>query len=120
MKKILAIGLISLMVIGGLSIIGCGGGGRNSPESVVRQFWTAVEKGDTRAYSNYMTPEAAAMIAAFGEKAEGGAAEKGGLISTSETIDGDTAVVEMNFGDGSTEEIHLIRVDGKWLITFEK
>jgi hypothetical protein len=54
------------------------------------------------------------------EKAKGMVAAKGGITNTEETIDGDTAIVETTFKDGSTEELNLVKVDGKWKVTIDK
>jgi len=120
MKKfLLIVGLISIMLIIGMAIIGCGGSG-GSPSSVVRQLHTAIEKGDSRAIGQLTTPEAAEMITMFGEKGRGMIAEKGGIERTEETIDGDTAVVTVYYKDGDSDNYSLVKINGRWRVTIEK
>ena len=132
MKKYLFLfGLVSIMLIIGLTVIACGKGG-GSPSDVARQFWTAAEKGDFKTMTNLMDPESAEIMAALSEKMERAAEEdeeggmsdsikeKGGLVKTEETIDGDTATVKLTFGDESTEDLKLVKTDGKWKVTLGK
>jgi hypothetical protein len=112
-------GFIGFILIIGLTVFGCAKGG-GSPSSVSKQFYTALEKGDTKAVNELMTPESAEMMAMFMEKAKGTIASKGGVTKTEETINGDTAVVKTTFKDGSTEELNLVKVDGKWKIIMKK
>jgi len=114
-KLIAAMRLTSLMLIVALvSTIGCNTGG--SPSKVTRQFFAAVEKGDVKTYSELSTPETAQIIVMFGEKAKGSIIAKGGIVSTEETINGDTAVVEITFKDGSKEKLDFKKIDGKWKV----
>jgi len=98
-------------------MVGCGGG---SPTTAARQFVAAVEKGDTRALEKVATEETAQMIAMFGEKAQGSMAEFGRIVSTTETINGNTASVTLTFENGEDMELDLIKVDGNWKVTFDK
>jgi ketosteroid isomerase-like protein len=109
-------GIIGLMLIIGVAI-GCSKGG--SPSNVVKQFIVAIEKGDAKAIGELATPEAAQIVLMFGEKMKGMVAAKGGITNTKETINGDTAVVEITYKDGSKGEMNLVRVDGKWKVTME-
>jgi len=128
MKRIFTIGLISIMLIIGLVFISCGGG--NSPSAVAKQFYAAAEKENFKAMGDLMEPESAQIMAALAEKMEGSAGEeggmgeavkeKGGIVNTEETIDGDTATVRLTFKDESTEELKLVRIDGKWKVTLAK
>jgi hypothetical protein len=54
------------------------------------------------------------------EKAKGQMVDKKGVASTEEKIDGDKAVVKVTYKDGSTDDINLIKVDGKWKVTVAK
>ena len=131
MLKILrAAGIISVMLIIGLAVIGCGGGkGGNSPSGVAKQFYTAAEKGDVKAMTALMDPDSAQLIAAMAEKIEGTAEnegsikknvrEKGGIIKAEEAIEDDTAKVTLTFKDGSTENLDLVKIDGKWKVTIK-
>lgn len=110
--------LISLVLIIGLAVVGCGKGG--SPSSVTRQLYAAIEKGDAKTIGELMTPEAAQMLVMFLEKAKGMVIAKGGITKTEETINGDNAVVTTTFKDGTTEELDLVKIDGKWKVNMEK
>ncbi|MDR2476769.1 MAG: DUF4878 domain-containing protein [Treponema sp.] len=108
-----------LGLIGFMLIIGCSKGG-GSPSDVAKQLYTALEKGDAKTVGELMTPEAAQMMTMFMEKAKGMVTAKGGITSTEETIDGDTAVVKTTFKDGSIEELEFVKIDGKWKVTINK
>ena len=116
-KRVSLAGIIGLLLIIIVVVIGCGRGGA-SPSSVIRQLYTAIERGNTAAINELMVQEAAGMMIMFLSKAQEGLAEQGGIESTEETIDGDTASVIVTFRDGSTQEYDLVRVDGKWKVTF--
>ena len=118
-KNLFSIGLVSLILIIGLALAGCSKGG-GSPSSIARQFYAALEKSDSKAIGELMTPDAAATMLVFAEKAKGMIAAKGSIKSTKETINGNTAVVKATFTDGSTEELNFVKVDGKWKVTIEK
>jgi ketosteroid isomerase-like protein len=120
MKKLsFLMGFIGFALMIGFLFLGCNKGG-GSPSDVTRKLYTAIEKGDAKAVGELMTPEAAQTMTMFMEKAKGMVAAKGGITTTKETIDGDTAVVETTFKDGSSEELNLVKVDGKWKVTIEK
>jgi len=128
MKRFFSIGLISIMLIIGLAVISCGGG--NSPSAVARQFYAAAEKENFKAMTDLMEPESAELMNALAEKMEGSAGEeggmgatvkeKGGIVNAEETIDGDTATVRLTFKDESTEDLKLVRINGKWKVTLAK
>jgi len=117
-KHFLFIGLISLLLIMGIVVIGCGGG--SSPTSVVKKLHTAIEKGDSKAIGQLMTPDAAQMMAMLGEKAKGMMATYGGIAKTEETINGDNAVVKVTYKNGETSDYELVKIDGKWKVTIDK
>jgi hypothetical protein len=120
MKKFLfLVRLISLMLVIGFLVIGCGKGG-GSPSDVAKQLYTALEKGDAKTVGELMTPEAAQTMTMFMEKVKGMVVAKGGITNTEETIDGDTAVVKTTFKDGTTGELEFVKVDGKWKATINK
>jgi ketosteroid isomerase-like protein len=113
---------VFILLIIGLMITGCSSSGK--PSSVVKKFYTAIEKGDTAAFNELMTPDSAQMMIMFAEKAKGMLDEKAdsGSITNAiskmeETINGDTATVKTIFKDGSTENLDLVKVDGKWKIS---
>jgi ketosteroid isomerase-like protein len=119
MKKYLSIaGLISLLMIIGLAVTSCGGGG--SPANVVKQLHTAIEKGDTKKIGELATPEAAGMIAMMGDKAKGMLASYGSITKTEEKINGDTATVTVTYRNGETGDFDLVKTDGKWKVSMNK
>jgi ketosteroid isomerase-like protein len=99
-------------------IAGCGGG--DNPSSVARKFYTAIEKNDSKAMAQVATPDTVQMMAMFGEKASGMVAANGKIKSTTEKIDGDTAVVTLTFENGETSNLDLKKVDGKWKVALSK
>jgi len=119
MKKLLKgvlVAVIAAALVFGMA--SCGGGG--GPSAAAKGFITAVEKGDAKAMEKYATAETAGLIAAFGEKAKTSITEKGKVTDTSEEIDGDTAKVTLTFANGETEDLDLVKVDGKWKVTIKK
>jgi len=118
-KNISLIGLISILLIVGLSVIGCGKGG-GSPSNVVKQLHVAIDKQDAKAIGRLATPEAAEMINMFGEKGKGMLAEKGGIVKTEEIINGDTAIVTVTYKNDETDDYELVKIDGKWKISLDK
>jgi len=98
-------------------ITGCAGG---SPSSAARKFYAAVEKNDAKAMGQVATTETVQMMTLFGEKAQGMMTAYGKIISTTEEIDGDTAVVTLTFENGETQTLDLIKTDGKWKVTIDK
>ena len=117
-KSLFLFGLISLMLIIGLAVIGCSGG--SDPSNVVKQFHTAVEKGDNKAIAKLVTPESSGTVIGLLQLFQGTLMEYGSIESTQQTIDGDTAVVEVTYKNGNTDNYDLVKVDGKWLITINK
>ena len=111
-------GIISLLLITGIVVIGCSGGG--SPTSVVKKLHTAIEKEDSKEIGQLMTPEAAQFVVMLGEKAKGMVSAYGGIEKTEETIDGDNAVVKVEYKNGETGEFELVKIDGKWKVTIDK
>ena len=95
-------------------------GSSESPSSAARKFYAAVEKNDAKAMAQVATPETVQMMAMFGEKAAGMVAANGKIKGTTEEIDGDTAVVTLTFENGETENLDLIKVNGKWKVSIDK
>ena len=125
MKKIFSfIGIISLVLIVGLAVIGCGGGA--SPESVVREFYTAVERGNAQKMLDLSTPESAAMISMLAgmledEKVKGSLEERGRIASTEVTdISDEAATVKVTYANGDDDDFNLVKINGKWKIDVSK
>jgi hypothetical protein len=113
--KVFSMRLIGFAMIVGLVLAGCGGGG--SPAKVVRQYYAALAKGDTKTISVVMTPGAAENLTPFMEKAKEHVTSLGEIVSAEETIDGDSGFVSVTFSNGDTEEISVKKVDGKWRVS---
>jgi hypothetical protein len=101
-----------------LFIAACGGS--DSPSSVARKFYSAIEKNDPKAMGQVATPETVQLMAMFGEKASGMVTANGKITKTTEEINGDTAVVTLTFANGETETLDLKKVDGKWKVALSK
>ena len=116
-KHFSLIGLISLLLVIGIVAAGCSGG---SPTSVVKKLHTAIEKGDSKAIGQLMTPEAAQIMAMMGEKAKGMMATYGGIAKTEESIEGNNAIVKVTYKNGETSDYELEKIDGKWKVSIKK
>ena len=116
-KTLISIGLITLLVIMGSAMVGCTG--TDSPSNVVKKYYKAVNKGDTDAINKLMVPEAAALTLMLMEYMPEEIAGKK-VKKTKQTIDGDNAVVNVTYADGTTNDYELVKVDEKWLITINK
>jgi ketosteroid isomerase-like protein len=114
MKRAIMLACIVCVVF----IAGCSSG--DSPSSVARKFYAAVEKNDAKAMGQVATPETVQMMAMFGEKASGMVTAMGKIKSTTEEIDGDTAVVTLTFESGETSDLDLVKIDGKWKVAIDK
>jgi hypothetical protein len=109
-----------MMLMGIVCLVFITGCGNNSPSAAARKFYTAIGKNDSKAMAEVATPETVQIMAMFGEKAAGMAAENGKITNAAEEIDGDTAVVTLTFANGETEDLDLIKVNGKWKVSVSK
>jgi hypothetical protein len=75
-----------------------------------------VGKNDLKMMAEYATPETVSVMAMFGEKVSGMVSAYGKIDSTSEVVDGDRATVTINFSNGETSDLDMIKVDGKWKV----
>jgi predicted negative regulator of RcsB-dependent stress response len=114
MKRVIMLAGIVCVVF----IASCGS--NDSPSSVARKFYAAVEKNDAKAMGQVATPETVQMMAMFGEKASGMVTAMGKIKKTTEEINGDTAVVTLTFENGETSDLDLIKIDGKWKVVVSK
>ena len=114
MKRVVFFALIICVAF----IASCGSSS-DSPSSVARKFFNAVEKGDSKAMAEVATAETVQLMAMFGEKAKGMATENGKIKSTTEQIDGDTAIVTITFENDETEDLTLKKIDGKWKVAID-
>jgi hypothetical protein len=101
-----------------LMLVGCANA--NTPSSVARKFYEALEKNDSKALGQYATAETTQLMAMFGEKIQETLKTNGKITQTTETIDGDTAVVTITFENGDTTDLDLIKIDGKWKVAITK
>jgi isopenicillin N synthase-like dioxygenase len=98
-------------------ITGCIG---DSPSKTARKFFTALVKNDKKTLEKTATPEMMQMIAIFDEKEKGALSSYGEITDTAEEINGDTAKVTLTFANGETSALDLVKVKGKWKVTFTK
>ena len=85
-RMVMLVGIVCVVFI-----VGCGG--NESPSSVARKFYTALEKNDTRAMAQVATTETVQMMAMLGEKAQGMMTAYGKIKSTTEKIDISSAFI---------------------------
>jgi uncharacterized lipoprotein NlpE involved in copper resistance len=111
--KIMVLGLVCFFVF-----VGCGN--NDTPSSVARKFYTALQKNDTKALGQVATPETVQTMAMFGEKVQGMMQSYGKITNTTEQIDGDTAVVSVTFENGESGDLTLKKIDGKWKVVIDK
>jgi hypothetical protein len=118
MKRVL-VGLAALLCVMLVTIAaGCGGGGSSgsaSPGQVVKDFWTAVSRGDAQAAYDLFSSEdkAALSYEDFSAMFEGPAEEPINVEIVSEKISGDSATVGASF-EGATLDFDLVRQEGSW------
>ena len=118
MKRILKGALIAIAAASlVLGMASCGG---SSPTAAAKAFIAAVEKGDAKAMEKVATKDTVTLMGMFGEKASDSIKEYGKITNTTEKIDGDKAAVSLTFASGKTEELTLIKEDGKWLVYISK
>ncbi|MDR1099506.1 MAG: DUF4878 domain-containing protein [Treponema sp.] len=113
--KVFSMRLAGFAMVIGLVFVGCGNGG--SATNVVKRYYAALAKGDAKTIGAVMTPKAAENLTPFMEKAKEHVTALGAITNTEETIDGDTGVVKVTFENGDTEEIDVVKVDGKWRVS---
>ena len=113
MKKVTFYTTVALMALIIVGLAGCGSG---SPSKVYKKYYVAMEKGDTKAFWVLLPPKFAGNAAENVEAGKRKAARTGGIVSTSETITGDTAVVQVSFRNGEVESILLAKIAGKWML----
>jgi hypothetical protein len=106
-------GLVCFLIFAGCGIA-------DTPSSAARKFYTALQKNDTKLLGQVATPETVQTMAMFGEKVQGMMQAYGKITSTTEQIDGDTAVVSVVFENGETEDLTLKKIDGKWKVAIDK
>jgi len=112
MRKMFFAGTLVLVAfLAGCSLV-------NSPKAAVQKFWKAIQKNDMQALAKVATPETVQLVATFGSKIQGYAANMSEkkIKTVIEKIDGDTAVVTVIFDDGEEENFDLIKVNGKWKV----
>jgi len=107
--------LIALAVVIGFTMAACGGGG-GSPTASTKAFLAALEKNDTKGMEKVATKGTMELMGMLGEKAATAFKEYGKVTGTAEKIDGDKATVSVTFANGETEDITLVKQDGKWLV----
>jgi hypothetical protein len=112
-KRLVPAGPTAVALAVGLALAACGEPG---PSHAARQFYATVERGELDQLYKYATPETVTAVAMFAEKLQGMLALKGGIASTKEAIDGNSATVTVTFRDGTSETIDLVKGDGRWKV----
>ena len=108
-KNLLLITVFSLSLV---TITGCGG----SPTSTFKQFHAAVKKGDMDAVGKVSTQETMGLFALGGKKITDKFSSLGEIKETKETINGNTATVQVRFTNGELVNCDLKKVDGRWKV----
>lgn len=108
-KGIFAFCLVLVVLLAGCSAA-------NTPSAVVREYYKALEKNDPKALAKVTTEKSAKNLAQFATKARDHVVALGMIKTVTEEINGDTAVVTVTF-ETDTEEIDVIKVDGKWKVS---
>lgn len=121
----LAVGVLSVTL---LSLTGCAA----SPESTVRNFYIAVEKGEITKAKTYLSAQLVGMIG--NDKLSAGLAARseqvrkcGGVKSIDVALEGQGEVrsgtVTVTFNGGcppESDKVKLVKEDGKWKMGIEK
>jgi len=108
--------ILVMALVFGMTVVGCGNNG-GSPSSVVKRYYSALAKGDAKAIGEVMTAKGAQNLTPFMSKAKDHVTALGKITKIEEDIDGDTGVVEVTFSNGTTEEIDVKKVNGKWKVS---
>ena len=90
----------------------------DSPSEVVKQFHTAMVKGNIKAMAELTDIPEILLTFSF-EKDQKAHIAKGDIVKIEETIDGNIAIVKIIYKNGSIEEGKLIKIDGKWKIKID-
>jgi ABC-type glycerol-3-phosphate transport system substrate-binding protein len=118
MNKVLKMALIAITAASlVLGLAGCGG---SSPTAAAKAFMEAAQKGDAKAMEKVATKDTTQLMGMFGEKISDSLKDYGKITNTTEKIEGDKATVSLTFENGKTEEITLIKENGKWLVNISK
>jgi hypothetical protein len=96
-------------------VIGCGS---PKPSVVAENFYAALSKGDWETAGKYSTPETIQKLMPYASKVQPVIAAAGKAKAIKETIDGDKAVVVVEFENKKNEpdDVELVKIDGKWKV----
>ena len=117
-KHLFSIGFLLVFVLMTLS---CNKNGSN-PSSIVKQYFFAIDKIDEKTIYELVTPDLAQRMVDYMniEDTKELLNDLGGIKSIEEKIFGNFATVRIIFKDDLTDEIDLIKINGKWKISLEK
>ena len=111
MKKITAL-LVSLSLT--LLLTGCGSSG---PSAAAEEFFQAISQSDLDRARELVVPEQREIIGMFAMIPAEDLEEIGQARAIREEIDGDRAVVTVQFGDDEEEEtVDMVLRDNEWLV----
>ena len=108
-KAIFAVLLVVIVLLASCSVA-------NTPTAVTRAYFDALAKNDMKALAKVTTSETLKNLAQMGDKAHQVVVAYGKLLSISEEIDGDTAIVTVVF-ENEEGEIDLRKINGKWKVS---
>lgn len=125
---IVSVCAIAVVVLFSAALVGCGSDS-NTPEDVAVAFTEAVSSLEFGEAGQYATEESRNALefleTIYSEMPEEeleqeleSVPETPSVVSTEVT--GDSAIVTLENGDGAQEVMNLVRVDGEWLVNFEK
>jgi len=118
MNRILKGALIAVTAVSlVLGMASCGG---SSPTAAAKAFFEAAQKGDAKAMEKVATKDTTQLMGMFGSKVADSMKDYGKITNTTEKIDGDKATVSLTFENGKTEEVTLIKENGKWMVNISK
>lgn len=125
--------VLSILIVAGLLMGGCGGGGQSTPQGAVEAYMKAFERGDAKALFKLVDPEVTKELEAYGGEQffimmMSEFLKEVDLVSYKinnvEQVGSDRAVAEITvkirwYGDSVEEEtdrIDLVKRGGKWYI----
>ncbi|MCL1947668.1 MAG: DUF4878 domain-containing protein [Chitinivibrionia bacterium] len=110
--------IVLLTMFSAMFFVGCGS---PKPSVVAENFYAALAKGDWETVGKYSTSETITNLTPYASKAQSMVAAYGKAKAVKETIEGDKAIVVVEFENkkDDPDELNLIKVDGKWKVHLE-
>ena len=107
--------IVLLTMFAAMFFVGCGS---PKPSVAAERFYAALAKGDWETVGKYSTPETVSNLTPYASKVQSMLASYGKAKAVKETIEGDNAVVVVEFENkkDDPDELTLIKVNGKWKV----